>query len=116
MKQSYFSQEGLWLKGNLHSHTTVSDGVYEPKEMARDYAEHRYDFISMTDHNVFVPHQELEKEGLLLLTGVEHDLAYSRTKCIHVVGTGKAGQTETSYPCTPSMSWLPFQFVDCIFY
>ena len=99
MKQSYFKQEGLWLKGNLHSHTTVSDGVYEPEEMVKDYAEHRYDFISMTDHNVFVPHLDLEKEGLLLLTGVEHDLAYSRTKCIHVVGTGKAGQTETGYLC-----------------
>jgi len=99
MKQSYFSQEGLWLKGNLHSHTTVSDGVYEPEEMAKDYADHRYDFISMTDHNVFVPHPELEQNGLLLLTGVEHDLAYSRTKCIHVVGTGKAGQTETGYLC-----------------
>lgn len=99
MKQSYFSHEGLWLKGNLHSHTTVSDGVYTPEEMAADYAAHGYDFISMTDHNVFVPHPELEENGLLILTGVEHDLAYSRTKCIHVVGTGQAGQTQTGYEC-----------------
>lgn len=92
MKRSYFKQEGLWLKGNLHSHTTVSDGVYEPEEMAKDYAEHRYDFISMTDHNVFVHHPELERDGLLLLTGVEHDLAYSRTKCIHVVAPDRPGR------------------------
>lgn len=89
----------MWLKGNLHSHTTVSDGVYEPAEMAADYAAHGYDFISMTDHNVFVPHSDLETECLLLLAGVEHDLAYSRTKCIHVVGTGKSDQTETGYTC-----------------
>ena len=56
MKCSYFDSEGLWLKGNLHSHTTVSDGVYEPAEMAMDYRAHGYDFISMTDHNVFVSH------------------------------------------------------------
>ena len=99
MKRSYFSPEGLWLKGNLHSHTTVSDGVYTPEDMATDYAAHGYDFISMTDHNVFVPHKDLEKEDLLILTGVEHDLAYSRTKCIHVVGTGAPGREETGYPC-----------------
>lgn len=99
MKQSYFLQEGLWLKGNLHSHTTISDGDYAPAEMVDDYIDHGYDFISMTDHNVFVPHPELERNGLLLLTGVEHDLAYSKVKCTHVVGTGKAGQTETGYEC-----------------
>lgn len=99
MKQSYFVPEGVWLKGNLHSHTTVSDGVYDPREMAEDYAAHGYHFISMTDHNVFVEHHDLETAGLLVLTGVEHDLAYSRTKCTHVVGTGRAGQTETGYEC-----------------
>jgi hypothetical protein len=99
MKHSYFSQEGVWLKGNLHSHTTVSDGVYTPEEMAADYLAHGYDFISMTDHNVFVPHPDLEQDGLMLLTGVEQDLAYSKTKCIHVVGTGAAGKKETDYPC-----------------
>lgn len=99
MKHSYFQNDGLWLKGNLHSHTTVSDGVYEPTEMAVDYLAHGYDFISMTDHNVFVNHEIPEAEGLLLLPGVEHDLAYSRYNCIHVVGTGAAGKTQTDYPC-----------------
>lgn len=99
MKRSCFWEAGIWLKGNLHSHTTVSDGQYTPEEMARDYRARGYDFISMTDHNIFLPHPELEEAGLLLLTGVEHDLAYSRTKCTHVVGTGSAGQTRTGYPC-----------------
>lgn len=105
MKHSYFQTGGVWLKGNLHSHTTVSDGVYEPAEMAMEYRAHGYDFISMTDHNVFVAHQVPQAEGLLLLPGVEHDLAYSGTNCIHVVGTGSAGKMETGYVCrkfTPS--------------
>lgn len=99
MKKSYFAQKGIWLKGNLHSHTTVSDGVYTPEEMAIDYAKHGYDFISMTDHNVFVPHPDLEKDGLLHLTGVEMDLAYSRTKCTHVVGTGMPDKAQPDYCC-----------------
>ena len=98
MKQSYFSTAGVWLKGNLHSHTTVSDGALSPEEIEKVYREHGYDFFSMTDHNLFVPHEKGNRE-MLLLTGVEHDLTYSRFKCIHVVGTGAPGRTETDYPC-----------------
>ena len=99
MKKAYFNSNGCWLKGNLHSHTTVSDGVYTPEDMAVDYRAHGYDFISMTDHNVFVVHDIPTAQDLLLLPGVEQDLAYSRFNCIHVVGTGAAGKTQTDYPC-----------------
>ena len=34
MKRSYFPEAGIWLKGNTHSHTTVSDGVFTPEELA----------------------------------------------------------------------------------
>lgn len=99
MKKSVFPKDGIWLKGNLHSHSTVSDGYFEPLELAKLYAAHGYDFLSMTDHNVFVTHHELPPAELLLLTGVEHDLEYGSDKCTHIVGLGKAGRTETSYPC-----------------
>ena len=99
MRKSVFPEVGIWMKGNLHSHSRVSDGYFEPLELAKLYASHGYDFLSMTDHNVFVPHSELSPEEILLLTGVEHDLEYSCDKCVHIVGLGKANQTETSYPC-----------------
>ena len=99
MKKSYFSSEGLWLKGNTHSHSTVSDGCYSPLELAKLYEEKGYDFLSMTDHNVFVPHNELPEEKLLLLTGVEHDIDYRSDKCTHIVGLGAKSQSHTSYEC-----------------
>lgn len=99
MKQSYFPDGGVWLKGNLHSHTTVSDGMFTPKELAELYLSAGYDFLSMTDHNVYVPHSELPEEQLLLLTGVEHDIEYSPDKCTHVVGTGAVGKEHTDYLC-----------------
>ena len=99
MRKSYFPEQGLWLKGNLHSHTTVSDGVLTPQEACAGYAEHGYDFLSMTDHNVFVPHNEGPCEKLLLLTGVEHDLEYGSDKCTHIVGIGAADQIHTGYKC-----------------
>ena len=94
MKKSYFPEEGLWLKGNLHSHSTVSDGLFTPLEMARMYADH-----SMTDHNVLVPHSELPEEEIILLTGLEHDIEYSADKCTHVVGNCAAGKDKTDYLC-----------------
>ena len=99
MRKSVFPENGVWLKGNPHSHTTVSDGYFEPLELAKLYASQGYDFLSMTDHNIFLPHNELPPEELLLLTGVEHDLEYGSDKCTHIIGLGRAGQTETSYPC-----------------
>ena len=99
MKKSYFPENGVWLRGNLHCHTTVSDGVVAPKILAKSYADAGYDFLSMTDHNVFVPHSELPEERILLLTGVEHDIEYSPDKCTHIVGMGAAGKSSTDYLC-----------------
>ena len=39
-----------WLKGNLHSHTTCSDGRLSPQQRADAYAAHGYDFLAITDH------------------------------------------------------------------
>lgn len=99
MKKSYFPEEGIWLKGNLHSHSTVSDGQIKPEVLTKCYALHGYDFLSISDHNVFVPHHELPENRLLLLTGVEHDIEYSPNKCTHVVGTGAVGKDKTGYLC-----------------
>ena len=99
MKRSYFPENGVWLKGNPHSHSTVSDGAISPADLENRYIQAGYDFLSMTDHNLFVPHREVSPELLLLPTGVEHDIEYSPYKCIHVVGLGKAGKEATDYPC-----------------
>lgn len=99
MKKSYFPEGGIWLKGNIHSHSTVSDGIFTPRELAELYASAGYDFLSMTDHNVFVPHSELPEERLLLLTGLEHDIEYSPDKCTHVVGLAAAGKKAAGYLC-----------------
>jgi hypothetical protein len=110
MKKSYFPEGGVWLKGNLHSHTTVSDGAIPPLEIAQLYHEHGYDFLSMTDHNVFVSHDELPEEEIILLTGVEHDIEYNLNKCVHAVGTGAIGKETTDYPCRRySAEELPVQ-------
>ena len=82
MKKSLFPDGGVWLKGNIHSHSTVSDGMFSPRELAELYRDHGYAFLSMTDHNVLVSHSELPEDQIILLTGLEHDLEYSPDKCM----------------------------------
>ena len=40
-----------WYKGNLHTHTTESDGDAEPEKVVRWYRRHGYDFLVLSDHN-----------------------------------------------------------------
>ena len=43
--------EQNWYRGNIHTHTTESDGDAEPEKVAAWYREHGYDFLVLSDHN-----------------------------------------------------------------
>ena len=45
-----FAQPGRFYRGNLHGHSTKSDGAWSPAEVIRQYRQNGYDFISITDH------------------------------------------------------------------
>ena len=40
-----------WYKGNIHTHTTESDGDASPEVVVRWYRRHGYDFLVLSDHN-----------------------------------------------------------------
>ncbi|MEK7413464.1 MAG: CehA/McbA family metallohydrolase [Planctomycetota bacterium] len=40
-----------WFYGNLHCHSTLSDGDSPPGDVARFYRENGFDFVAITDHN-----------------------------------------------------------------
>ena len=44
-------KEQLWYKGNLHTHTTKSDGDAHPEDVVEWYKQHEYDFLVLSDHN-----------------------------------------------------------------
>ena len=52
MTLSAFTKPGQFWRGNLHTHSTQSDGVLEPQEVCRRYKAEGYDFIALTDHFV----------------------------------------------------------------
>lgn len=51
-RPSAFAKHGRFYRGNLHTHSTLSDGALEPAEVCRRYREQGYDFICLSDHFV----------------------------------------------------------------
>lgn len=45
-----FDKPGRFWRGNLHTHSTASDGQYAPAEVCQRYRERGYDFMALTDH------------------------------------------------------------------
>ncbi len=77
MKTLAFDKLGKFYKGNLHTHSTASDGRCSPEEVCRRYKEAGYDFLSLTDHfleNYNYPLTDtraFQTEGFTTLIGAE---------------------------------------------
>ncbi|MGC4105108.1 MAG: CehA/McbA family metallohydrolase [Thermomicrobiales bacterium] len=56
-----FAQPGRFFKGNLHTHSTRSDGNLTPDEVIDAYRERGYDFLVLTDH--FLPETYFRKNA-----------------------------------------------------
>lgn len=74
------------LKGNLHVHTTLSDGKRTPDEVRALYRSHGYDFLAITDHRR-VTTETAMVDGLLSIRGIEFDFNLTG-QVIHIVGIG----------------------------
>lgn len=48
----FFTAPGRFWRGNLHTHSTLSDGALDPAEVCRRYKAEGYDFLALTDHFV----------------------------------------------------------------
>jgi hypothetical protein len=73
-----FTAPGVWLKRNLHTHTTESDGIRTPQEAVDLYRHHGYDFLSITDHGVLVDVTALDNRGMVMIPGQEISVGNSQ--------------------------------------
>ncbi|MHC4873133.1 MAG: CehA/McbA family metallohydrolase domain-containing protein [Planctomycetota bacterium] len=81
-----FKNEGLWLKGNTHLHTTESDGRLSPQEAAVTYEKNGYDFLFYADH---WKRTKFDYEGnLIAIAAEELDLLIEEKVEIHIVCWG----------------------------
>ncbi len=79
-----------WRKGNLHTHTTNSDGDAPPEHVAGWYEEHGYDWLCISDHNHLTIFSDVEagsNKWPLLVPG-EEVTANSRDLPVHINGYG----------------------------
>lgn len=88
---------GQWYKGNLHMHTTMSDGALTPEEAISLYKKAGYDFIALTDHRQENP--EWQEEDFVVLTGAEYDTGdpASSMPVYHILGIGMERVPEIRY-------------------
>ena len=83
--------ESHFLRGNVHTHTTISDGGSSPEQTITWYRTHGYQFLALTDHNSLsrpVRYASLQEPGFVLLSGEE------------ITMTGKGRQVHVNALCT----------------
>lgn len=103
-----FAAPGRFFKGNIHTHSTLSDGAFEPARVCAAYRERGYDFLAITDH--FLPRygfpvadtRPFRGAGFTTLIGAElHAPATALGEMWHILAVGlpfdfaPAGAAET---------------------
>ena len=81
-----FAADKPFFKGNLHCHTTMSDGRLTPEECKTFYKSRGYDFLAVTDHRKTGEPTHLE-DGMLVLCSLEMDYTLPG-EVLHLVGVG----------------------------
>ena len=73
-------------KGNVHTHTTLSDGGSSPEQTIAWYRSHGYQFLALTDHNKLsrpARYASLQEPGFVLISGEEITMT-GRGRQVHV--------------------------------
>src|SRR4029079_3485104 len=81
-------QSGRWLKGNTNTHTLESAGNSSPDTVAAWYKKHGYNFLVLSDHNVWVDPARfayLFDSTYMLIPGEELTTSFAK-KPVHVNG------------------------------
>ena len=76
-----------WYRGNLHTHTILSDGDSSPWDLIAWYKRNGYQFLAITDHNTFTdptPFDTNPGDNFLLLGAEE----VTNDKTVHVNAIG----------------------------
>ena len=95
-----FAEQKRWYKGNLHTHTTESDGKLSLLECQEAYKKQGYDFLCITDHRKYYAGQAAD--DFIVLPGTEfhyHDMAVR--KAFHITGLNIKHEIPTDDSSTP---------------
>ncbi len=95
MRNLPFNQPGRFYRGNLHTHSTRSDGKLPPEEVVAAYRARGYDFLALTDHFTerfgfpITDTRQWRDDGFTTLLGAElHAPAIEVGEPWHIVAVG----------------------------
>ena len=95
MQLPAFTAPGRFWRGNLHTHSTRSDGVLAPAEVCRRYKAEGYDFLALTDHFIgaygypIVDTVPFRDPGFTTILGAElHSGAMANGELWHILAVG----------------------------
>lgn len=94
MKKYTLFREGNWYKGNLHTHTTVSDGVFSPKNTIDRYKKNGYSFLAISEHMVYSHYPEYETDSFLSIPAAEVHTSKGGTGLHHMIAFGEPQNTK----------------------
>jgi hypothetical protein len=90
-----FDKPGHFYRGNLHTHSTRSDGRLAPDAVVAAYRERGYDFLALTDHFMerfgytVTDTRSLRTDGFTTLLGAElHAPSLAHGALWHIVAVG----------------------------
>lgn len=117
MRIDGFSGKAHWYRGNLHSHTVVSDGKLKPAESAALYRARGYQFLCLSEHDIYTDFSsEFNTEDFIILPGIEYsailyqDAESGRRMKIHhlhgILGTREM-QARAKEPLLTHMQHIP---------
>jgi hypothetical protein len=103
-----FSTPGRFWRGNLHTHSTLSDGALAPEAVIAAYRRNGYDFLQLSEHFLdrfgwpITDTRRFHSNAFTTLIGAElHAMATSVGELWHILAVGlpldfaPAGKTET---------------------
>ncbi len=105
LRQAAFEKKGTFLKGNLHCHTTLSDGLASPEAIAIHYRNAGYDFLAITDHQRYYKPENTDMDGLLIIPAMEADrfVDGKGMPVVHIVSLGR--ETDNGFAHNQSVTY-----------
>ena len=102
-----FLVAGPWYRGNLHMHSTNSDGLKSPADAVAWYRDAGYDFVALSDHRVVSDTAAYAQPGFVTIPGIEmHGPDPYTGERYHILATGVSGFERSDD------TWSPQEAID----
>lgn len=116
-----FPDKGSWYKGNLHGHSTLSDGDLTTDQLRVAYKQKGYHFLAHSEHDFFSNFEHLNEPNFITLpaseVGIRMPKGDYRIFHLHVImGTDEHLRAATLEPLThmQPIIWPDFEGFDTV--